>query len=77
KAGKLYEGKETIFFDKTQIAASLAICLILPLLPKERPKGIPLWKPQTYEIIKILSFLDLFARTKLTDLSLKVIQSLN
>ena len=48
KAGKLYEGKETIFFDKTQIAASLAICLILPLLPKERPKGTPLWNPQIY-----------------------------
>jgi len=40
-----YEGKETIFFDKTQIAASLAICLILPLLPKERPKGFPKGNP--------------------------------
>ena len=48
KAAKLYEGEGTIFFDKTQIAASLAICLILPLLPKERPKGTPLWKPQNY-----------------------------
>ena len=48
KAGKLYERKETIFFDKTQSAASLAICLILPLLPKKRPKGSPLWNPLKY-----------------------------
>ena len=56
KAGKLFGGKETIFFDKTQIAASLAICLILPLFPKERPKGTPLWKPQTYVFLFIFYF---------------------
>ena len=45
KAGKLFGGEETIFFDKTQIAASLAICFILPTFPgndqRGRPFGIP------------------------------------
>ena len=40
KAGKLYGRGKPIFFDKTQIAASLAICLSHTLsFPKRTTKG--------------------------------------
>ena len=51
KASKLYEGEGTIFFDKNGF-----LSLILPLLPKERPKGKPRWKPQNCIFFNFLFF---------------------
>ena len=50
KAGKLCGERKPIFFDKTQIAASLAICLIhTSLFPKRTTKGdSPLETPKLY-----------------------------
>ena len=52
KAGKLYEGEGTIFFDKMVPSPSYSLSF-----QKNDQRGIPLWKPQAYFCFLLLMFI--------------------